>query len=40
MGFLSPWFLAGLATIGLPLWIHLLRQYRSTPHHFSSLMFF
>jgi len=40
MGFLSPWFLAGLATIGLPLWIHLLRQYRSTPHPFSSLMFF
>lgn len=40
MGFLSPWFLAGLAAIGLPLWIHLLRQYRSTPHFFSSLMFF
>ena len=40
MGFLSPWFLAGVAAIGLPLWIHLLRQYRSTPHFFSSLMFF
>lgn len=40
MGFLSPWFLAGLAAIGLPFWIHLLRQYRSTPHPFSSLMFF
>jgi hypothetical protein len=40
MGFLSPWFLGGLAAIGLPLWIHLLRQYRSTPHPFSSLMFF
>jgi hypothetical protein len=40
MGFLAPWFLAGLAAIGLPLWIHLLRQYRSTPHPFSSLMFF
>src|ERR1700716_587060 len=40
MGFLSPWFLAGVAAIGLPLWIHLLRQYRSTPHPFSSLMFF
>src|SRR5689334_2152482 len=40
MGFLSPWFLAGIALIGLPLWIHLLRQYRSTPHPFSSLMFF
>ncbi|HYL36367.1 MAG TPA: BatA domain-containing protein [Bryobacteraceae bacterium] len=40
MGFLAPWFLAGAAAIGLPLWIHLLRQYRSTPHPFSSLMFF
>jgi hypothetical protein len=40
VGFLAPWFLAGLAAIGLPLWIHLLRQYRSTPHPFSSLMFF
>jgi len=40
MGFLSPWFLGGLLAIGLPLWIHLLRQYRSTPHPFSSLMFF
>ncbi len=40
MGFLAPWFLAGAALIGLPLWIHLLRQYRSTPHPFSSLMFF
>ena len=26
--------------MGLPFWIHLLRQYRSTPHPFSSLMFF
>ena len=40
MGFLAPWFLAGAAVAGLPLWIHLLRQYRSTPHPFSSLMFF
>ena len=40
MGFLAPWFLAGVAAIGLPVWIHLLRQYRSTPHPFSSLMFF
>jgi hypothetical protein len=40
MGFLAPWFLAGMAAVGLPLWIHLLRQYRSTPHPFSSLMFF
>jgi len=40
VGFLAPWFLAGLAAVGLPFWIHLLRQYRSTPHPFSSLMFF
>jgi hypothetical protein len=40
VGFLAPWFLAGLAAIGLPFYIHLLRQYRSTPHPFSSLMFF
>jgi Aerotolerance regulator N-terminal/von Willebrand factor type A domain len=40
VGFFAPWFLAGAALIGLPLWIHLLRQYRSTPHPFSSLMFF
>ncbi len=40
MGFLSPWFLAGVAAIGLPLWLHLLRQYKRTPQPFSSLMFF
>ena len=40
MGFLSPWFLAGLAAVGLPVWLHLLRKHRSTPQPFSSLMFF
>jgi len=40
MGFLSPWFLAGLAAVGLPIYFHLLRQHRSTPLKFSSLMFF
>ena len=40
MGFLSPWFLAGLVAVGLPLWLHLLRQFRRTPRPFSSLMFF
>jgi hypothetical protein len=40
VGFLSPWFLAGVAAIGLPLWLHLLRQYKRTPQPFSSLMFF
>ena len=40
MGFLTPWFLAGAAAIGLPIYVHLLRQYRQTPIRFSSLMFF
>lgn len=40
MGFLSPWFLAGLAAVGVPLYIHLLRQYKRTPQPFSSIMFF
>ena len=40
MGFLSPWFWLGAVAIGLPLWLHLLRQHRRTPKSFSSLMFF
>jgi hypothetical protein len=40
MGFLSPWFLAGMAAVGLPLWLHLLRQFKNNPQPFSSLMFF
>lgn len=40
MGFLSPWFLVGALAIGLPLWLHLLRQFKRTPQPFSSLMFF
>lgn len=40
MGFLAPWFLAGIVAIGLPLWLHLLKQFRRTPQPFSSLMFF
>jgi len=40
VGFLSPWFLAGIAAVGLPLYVHLLRQYKSNPQPFSSLMFF
>jgi hypothetical protein len=40
MGFLAPWFLAGMAAVGLPVWLHLLRKHRSTPQPFSSLMFF
>src|SRR5690349_24522430 len=40
MGFLTPWFLAGIAAIGLPVWLHLLRKHKTTPLPFSSLMFF
>jgi len=40
MGFLAPWFLAGAAAIGLPVWLHLLRKHKTTPLPFSSLMFF
>jgi hypothetical protein len=40
MGFLAPWFLAGLAALGLPVWLHLLQQHKTTPKHFASLMFF
>jgi Aerotolerance regulator N-terminal/von Willebrand factor type A domain len=40
VGFLSPWFLAGALAVGLPIWLHLLQQHRSTPLKFSSLMFF
>ncbi len=40
MGFLNPWFLFGLAAIGLPVYVHLLRRHTKTPLPFSSLMFF
>src|SRR5579859_4070052 len=40
LGFLTPWFLAGVAAVGLPIYVHLLRQYRQKPVPFSSLMFF
>ena len=40
MGFLSPWFLAGAAAVGLPIYLHLLRRQTTTPRPFSSLMFF
>jgi hypothetical protein len=40
VGLFSPWFLAGLAALGLPIWLHLLRQFKRTPQPFSSLMFF
>lgn len=40
MGFLAPWFLAGLVAVGLPVYIHLLRRQTTTPKPVSSLMFF
>ena len=40
MGFLAPWFLAGLAVVGLPVYIHLLRKQTTVPRPVSSLMFF
>src|SRR6185295_19305551 len=40
VGFLTPWFLAGLAAVGLPIWLHLLKKHRNVPQPFSSLMFF
>jgi len=40
MGFFTPWFLAGVAAVGLPVWLHMLRKHKTTPLPFSSLMFF
>ena len=40
MGFLTPWFLAGIAAVGLPVWLHLLRKHKTTPLPFASLKFF
>lgn len=40
MGLLTPWFLAGLGLLGLPLYLHLLKRHKSVPEQFSSLMFF
>ena len=40
MGFFAPWFLAGLAGVALPLYLHLLQKLKSTPKPVPSLMFF
>jgi len=40
MGFLAPWFFAGMAALGVPIFIHLLRKHVTTPRLVSSLMFF
>ena len=39
-GFFSPWFLAGVAAVGLPIWIHLLKRHKTDPRLFPSLMLF
>lgn len=40
MGFLAPWFLAGMAALGVPVFVHLLRKHTATPRPVGSLMFF
>jgi hypothetical protein len=40
MGFIAPWFLAGLAAVGMPVYFHLLKRHKTTPLPFASLMFF
>jgi Aerotolerance regulator N-terminal/von Willebrand factor type A domain len=40
MGVLAPWFLAGLAGLALPLYLHLLKRQTTTPKEVSSLMLF
>src|ERR1700732_2825892 len=40
MGFFAPWFLAGIAAVGLPVWIHLLKRHKTEPRLFPSLMLF
>lgn len=40
MGFLTPWFLTGLAALGIPIFVHLLRKHVTIPRPVSSLMFF
>jgi hypothetical protein len=40
MGLFTPWFLAGLAGLGLPFYLHLLKRQTSKPKAVSSLMFF
>src|SRR6202790_5237011 len=40
MGLFAPWFLAGFAALAVPIYVHLLRRHTTTPHPFSSLIFF
>src|ERR1700733_4611199 len=38
MGLLTPWFLAGLVGLGLPLYLHLLKRQKNPPRPVPSLM--
>jgi hypothetical protein len=40
MGLFTPWFLAGVVAVGLPVWLHLLKRHKTDPQPFPSLMFF
>jgi hypothetical protein len=40
MGLFAPWFLAALAGLALPLYLHLLKRQTTKPKPVSSLMFF
>src|SRR5271169_5885448 len=40
MGLFAPWFLAALAGLALPVYLHLLRRQTTKPKPVSSLMFF
>ena len=40
MGLLAPWFLAGLAGVSLPVFLHLLKRQKNPPKLVSSLMLY
>jgi len=40
MGFFAPWFLAALAGLSLPLYLHLLKKQTTAPKEVSSLMLY
>src|SRR5580658_8677876 len=39
MGLFAPWFLAGLAGLALPLYLHLLKRQKNPPRPVPSLLF-
>lgn len=40
MGLFAPWFLAGLAGVALPLYLHLLKRHKRPPKPMPSLMLY